>query len=99
MWLLIALLLFSGCVVCRGSSVEQIWQQWKLEHHKTYANIAEEEARKEIWKQSYHRVTQHNLAQHKFHLSLNQFSDMVMARKCWQSVLTATMVIFLCTDR
>ncbi|CAI8041681.1 Cathepsin L [Geodia barretti] len=63
-------------MVAKGSSLEQIWQQWKLEHHKNYATIAEEEARKEIWKQSYHCITQHNFAQHKFFLALNQFSDM-----------------------
>ena len=84
MCLLIVLLLCSGCVVCRGSSLEQIWQQWKLEHHKNYATIAEEEARKEIWKQSYHRITQHNFAQHKFFLAMNQFSDMVMTWNWWQ---------------
>ena len=81
MSLLIVILLCSGCIVCRGScGMEESWQQWKQEHKKSYDSIAEEAARKEIWKQTYHRIAHHNSAQNKFFLSMNQFSDLVTAQ-------------------
>ena len=95
MCLLIALLLCSGCVMCRGSSLDEIWQHWKLEHNKNYATLSEEEDRKEIWQESYYRIAYHNNAQNKFFLALNQFSDMVITQSYCRSVITATL-IFLC---
>lgn len=55
----------------------QEWQGWKERHYKVYSSPGEEDSRLAIWRENYKKVLEHNMANHSFTLSLNQFADMV----------------------
>ena len=58
--------------------LEEEWQQWKLQHSKSYADEVEESMRRAVWFRAYHLIKEHNSQRtNSYHLSLNAFSDMV----------------------
>ena len=57
--------------------VEVEWQGWKEKHYKVYSSTDEEDSRLSIWRDNYQKIMEHNMANHSFTLSLNQFADMV----------------------
>ena len=67
-----------GFCLCSYSQVhlEREWFGWKKLHSKVYSQ-EEENARWKVWRQNYHKIQQHNKANHSFTLGLNQFADMV----------------------
>lgn len=50
---------------------------WKREHSKLYSNTDEEGSRWMVWRENYHKILEHNKANHSFALRLNQFADLV----------------------
>lgn len=53
------------------------WQQWKLEYNKEYADLVDEQTRRDIWLTNYQRVIKHNQNEKSFFIAMNQFSDLV----------------------
>ena len=76
--LFIFLVLCGSFIVTHGSSLVENWQQWKLEYNKKYANMQEEQERRNIWMQSYHQIIQHATDKNHYDIGLNQFSDLVI---------------------
>ena len=57
--------------------LEGLWQKWKEEHAKVYSGAEDEQTRKTLWIENYHRIKRHNEGGNSYTLGLNQFSDMV----------------------
>ena len=74
---LVLMVSWLACSGCLGMVAEQEWQGWKERHYKVYSSPDEEGSRLSIWKDNYNKIVQHNMANHSFTLSLNQFADMV----------------------
>ena len=72
--LLVASLAYSCLAITEHA---QEWQGWKESHYKVYSSPGEEDSRLAIWRENYKKVLEHNMANHSFTLSLNQFADMV----------------------
>lgn len=68
---------------CRSAVLEDEWQGWKVKHYRVYPSQDEENSRLSIWKENYQKILEHNMANHSFTLSLNQFADMVYSVMCW----------------
>lgn len=83
MRLVIVIILLSLGIECRGLSLEERWELWKLEHKKSYDTAGEEEARQHIWSRTYHRIARHNHAEERYYLAMNQFSDLVISTCCY----------------
>lgn len=78
MRLLVVLGLCCSAVVSHSNTLEKQWQRWKLEHSKIYTDLAEEQARRDVWLQNYHQIVRHNQNEKSnFFIGLNQFSDLV----------------------
>ena len=91
---LVVLGLCCSAVVCHGITLDKQWQKWKSEHGKLYADLEEEQARKDIWLHNYHQIVQHNQNEKSyFFVGLNQFSDLVMC--ILQCMLTGVMLFLL----
>jgi len=58
------------------SDLRGLWATWKLEHGKSYASVAEEEARFKIFLENKALIDAHNAAGHSFFMVLNQFADL-----------------------
>ena len=56
MRLLIVLGVCCSVVASHSNTLEKQWQKWKLEHSKIYADLAEEQARKDIWLKNRHQI-------------------------------------------
>ena len=83
MRLLVVLGLCCSVAVSHSDTLEKQWQKWKLEHGKIYTDLADEQARKDLWLQNYYQIVRHNQNEKSnFHLGLNYFSDLVMCKIC-----------------
>lgn len=59
-------------------ALEEEWQQWKLQHSKSYASEVEESMRRAVWFRTYHQIQQYNnKAGNLYQLGLNALADMV----------------------
>ena len=63
----------------QAGSLEEKWQQWKLNYNKYYNSIEEEQECRNVWMQTYHQIWLHNKAEGSFYIELNQFADMVLS--------------------
>ena len=78
---LVVLVLLSTCI-CYGYcynlvQLQQEWMSWKRQHSKLYSDTDEEGSRWMVWRENYHKILEHNKANHSFALGLNQFADLV----------------------
>ena len=71
------LLVLITSLACGHAIVEEEWQGWKDKHYKFYSTPDEEGSRLSVWRENYQKIKEHNMANHSFTLSLNQFADMV----------------------
>lgn len=66
------------CGLCYNLvQVHEEWRSWKRQHSKLYSNSDEEGSRWMVWRENYHKIMEHNKANHSFTLGLNQFADLV----------------------
>ena len=71
------LLVLISSLACGRAVMEEEWLGWKQRHYKTYSSADEEDSRLSIWKDNYHKIREHNIANHSFTLGLNEFADLV----------------------
>lgn len=69
-------LLLAAVGLSQSTSTEE-WQQWKLQHRKSYASDEEEDLRLRIWRHNYRLIVAHNAANLSYTLALNHFADLV----------------------
>lgn len=68
-------------LVCYGLCYSQLqldeeWFSWKRQHAKVYSS-GDEGSKWVVWRENYHKIQEHNKANHSFSLALNEFADMV----------------------
>jgi len=52
------------------------WHLWKSTHGKSYAHLAAERVRYEIWQDNLRRIEEHNKGDHSYTLGMNHFGDL-----------------------
>lgn len=76
------LVLLSSLVCCGLCSsqlqLQEEWSSWKRQHAKTYSSNNDEDSKWTVWRENYHKIQEHNRANHSFSLGLNEFADMVI---------------------
>ena len=75
--LLLVLICLEACQCLNLLQLQHEWSGWKKQHSKSYYTGDEESSRWEVWRENYHKIMEHNKANHSFTLGLNQFADMV----------------------
>lgn len=76
-----------SCLVCCGLCYSQLllqeeWSSWKKQHSKIYSSSNDEDSKWTVWRENYHKIEEHNKANHSFSLGLNEFADMVILFVC-----------------
>jgi len=61
-------------------SLNNAWEQFKLEHSKVYESVSEESSRRLIWERNHNKIAKHNqefsAGVHTFTMKMNKFGDM-----------------------
>jgi len=80
--MLLLLVLVSTTAFAKPSHVDQQWAQFKERHSKKYASMAEENHRREVWKEEMEMVDSHNKEAeeglHTYTMGENEFSDLTL---------------------
>ncbi|XP_067468895.1 cathepsin S, ortholog 1 [Thunnus thynnus] len=81
MHILCAVLLLASLVHSHSSfALNKVWEEWKIKHHKVYANQTEIIFRRAVWEKNMKLVLRHNqeasAGKHSFTLGMNHLADM-----------------------
>jgi len=76
------LVFIQACWCVNLLRLQHEWLGWKKQHSKNYISGEEEDSRWAVWRENYHKIMEHNNANHTYKLGLNQFADMVRLGAC-----------------
>ncbi|CAK6949333.1 procathepsin L-like [Scomber scombrus] len=81
MHILCSVLLLASLVCIHSSSaLNKVWEEWRINHQKVYANQTEHVFRRAVWEKNMKLVLRHNqeasAGNHSFTLGLNHLADM-----------------------